>query len=393
MMNSINNSFTPASSFTKASTFVTSKKEEKSSNTDKKSSAKANQADSQQALAGIQNDREKLTDDATKSYEIYQGGTLDLNKGMADIQQLSLPEMNNALGLRSTSVGGANDEEAGDPELNKQVFSQMFAGGEKGDDLLKNFAGLAVTVTGKSKEEVDAAMGDAKEKFRDSKANLGEAAGFIGEALGIDGKVIGLLVTAYALLTNPFTMAGAAALFTQAMDLMNESKGKKTEAKKKQETAATKKEQAQEKVEKSQDTIERTAALQAKIKEVMEKLKNNQVLTKEQLAKLVKAKEESLNKKLPDYSGVMKSKGIDFRRSDIRSQQSFEVPKTVLSQVDFNQPRTVIEENPSAGKAKTTIVEKPSVENTAIPTYTIPSTVYKPFNFDSTSSSPPPKVW
>ncbi len=254
--------------------------------------AKEVKTDLTQQRNDIQADVQALTTAKTETTQALTEGRQDLTKGLENIQKLALPEINSALNLPATSTGGAEDEGGGDPGLTQQLFSQLFSGGENGNNLLKNFAGLASTLTGKSVEDVATVLDSAKGLFEDGKLNLENAAGFVAKALGLNEKAIGLIATAYTLLSNPFTAAGAAALFQQAMGLMNESKENKTQANTQQTTAEQRQQAAQQQAQLAQAKIQQTAAFQAQIAEAMKKLKDNQVLTKEQLEKLVKASED-----------------------------------------------------------------------------------------------------
>jgi hypothetical protein len=231
--------------------------------------------------------RTALTTTALDAAQNFITGRMDLSNGVQNIQQLAMPMINSALGLPATSMGGANDQGRGDPGITQQLFGQLFAGGAKGNDMLQNFAGLAATVTGKSLGDVGKVMESAKTLFTGGQLNLANAAGFIAKALGLNEKAVGLIATAYMLLSNPFTMAGAAALFQQAMSLMSESKENNQQANSQKTLAQRQQESAQQQVQSAQQRMQQTAVMQAQINEAMQKLKANQMLTQEQLQKLV----------------------------------------------------------------------------------------------------------
>jgi hypothetical protein len=217
-------------------------------------------------------------------------GSQELQGNMKGIRELAMPEITAAVsGTPKTTT--AIVEDGGDPNLMKQLFGKLFEGGEQGNDMLKNFAGIASTITGKSTEDITKVMDVAGGLFKEGKLDLGNAAEFIGKALGLNEKAVGLIATAYALLSNPFTAGGAAALFQQAMGLITQSKGENKKASEKKKTAVDKQKIAQEQVKKAQEIQQKTAVLQVQIKDAMEKIKNSQILTKDQIEKLVKAKE------------------------------------------------------------------------------------------------------
>ena len=271
-----------------------------------------------------------LTATVSEATQEFNGGRLDLATSLQAIQELALPQINAALGIPATSVGGAQDQGAGDPGLTQHMFSQLFADGQTGNDLLKNFAGLAATVTGKSLGDVGNVMNEAKGLFSGGQLNLANAAGFITKALGLNEKAIGLIATAYTLLSTPFTAAGAAALFQQAMALISESKEQNTQANTAQNTAQQQQQTGQQLAQVAQQRMQQTALMQAKIKEAMEKLKNNQVLTKEQIENLIKMKQQINNQ--PKGNGLT----IPFKLGGC-----FEEPKTINMTVpSLVQPTT-----------------------------------------------------
>ena len=243
----------------------------------------------------VQDFRTALTTTALDATQGFMTGRLDLNNGMQNIQQLAMPMINSALGLPPTSMGGSKDQGAGDPGMTQQLFGQLFAGGEKGNDMLKNFAGLAATVTGKSLGDVGKVMDSAKSLFAGGQLNLANAAGFIAKALGLNEKAVGLIATAYMLLSNPFTAAGAFALFQQAMSLISESKEQNSQANSQKNTAMQQQQAAQLQWQAAQQRMQQTAVMQAQISEAMQKLKANQLLTQEQLQKLVNMNQQMKN--------------------------------------------------------------------------------------------------
>ncbi len=263
---------------------------------------KENKADLAENRATVTDATKELTATALDTTQESNVGRLDLTNGLQGIQQLALPMINSALGLPATSVGGSKDKGEGDPGLTQQLFGQLFAGGEKGNDLMKNFAGLAATVTGKSLGDVGKVMDTAKGLFSGGNLKLADAAGFIGKALGLNEKAIGLIATAYMLLSNPFTAKGAFALFKQAMSLISESKTNKKQANTAQNTAKQQQQLGLAQWKIAQERIQKTAVMQTQIKEAMEKLKNNQVLTKEQIEKLIKMNQQMKNQPKVDQN-------------------------------------------------------------------------------------------
>lgn len=255
-----------------------------------KAEAKENGDTLKEARLDVAEANKDLASVQTDAVQDNLKGSQELQGNMKGIRELAMPEITAAVsGTPKTTT--AIVEDGGDPNLMKQLFGKLFAGGEQGNDMLQNFAGIASTITGKSTEDITKVMDVAGGLFKEGKLELGNAAEFIGKALGLNEKAVGLIATAYALLSNPFTAGGAAALFQQAMALITESKGENKKASEKKKTATDKQKIAQEQVKKGQEIQQKTAVLQVQIKDAMEKIKNSQILTKDQIEKLVKAKE------------------------------------------------------------------------------------------------------
>jgi hypothetical protein len=255
-----------------------------------KAEAKKNGETLKAARLDVADANKELTAVQTDAVQNKLKGSQELQDNMKGIRVLAMPEITAAVsGTPKTTT--AIVEDGGDPNLMKQLFGKLFDGSEQSRDMLKNFAGIASTITGKSTEDITKVMDVAGGLFKDGKLDLGNAAEFIGKALGLNEKAVGLIATAYALLSDPVTAGGAPALFQRAMGLMTESKGQNKKASEKKKTAADKQKIAQEQVKKAQETQQKTAVLQVQIKDAMEKIKNSQILTKDQIEKLVKAKE------------------------------------------------------------------------------------------------------
>jgi len=307
------------------------------------------------------------TVDTTKEVNVAQ---LDLTNGNRDIQELALPQMNAALGLSATSVGDAQDKGAGDPAITQQLFSQLFAGGAKGDDLMKNFAGLTAAVTGESLGRVTGIMNNAQKAFAGGQLNLGNAATAIGEALGLNAEAMEAIAAGYLLLSNPFTAGGAAALFQKAMGLISKSKEKNGQANSQKTMAQQQQQTGQQLAKVAQDRMKQTAAMQSEIKKAMEILKNNQVLTKEQIAKLIKMKQQMNNQpKVDQNQKLMQQNGqIALQPQNPELGKYATAPALTTNQPNGNGLTIPFEIGGCFGKPETINMTMPSVVQQTTPT-------------------------